>query len=135
MEIDGELCSRCEPMFSTLENLTNLKYRHGSQGYRHYKRRELMESASKGCKLCKILWSETRSSWRDGNDQQLLFRAHSDYFVTHEQSGYDMHPFFNAGKDLFINLSLLSANDGHERYITTFILITAAGKYYILPGT
>ncbi|PMD21488.1 HET-domain-containing protein [Hyaloscypha hepaticicola] len=126
MEIDGELCSRCEPMFSTLENLTNLKYRHGSQGYRHYKRRELMESASKGCKLCKILWSETRSSWRDGNDQQLLFRAHSDYFVTHEQSGYDMHPFFNAGKDLFINLSLLSANDGHERYITTFILITAA---------
>jgi len=50
----------------------------------------------------------------------MLFRAHSDYFVTHEQSGFDMHPFFSAGKDLFINLSLLSANNGHERYITTF---------------
>jgi hypothetical protein len=65
----------------------------------------------------------------------MLFSAHSDYFVTHEQSGFDMHPFFNAGKDLFINLSLLSANNGHERYITTFNLITATGKYYILDST
>jgi hypothetical protein len=65
----------------------------------------------------------------------MLFRAHSDYFVTHEQSGLDMHPFVNAGKDLFINLSLLSTDDGHEIYITTFILITTAGKYYILPST
>lgn len=128
MENDGELCGRCEPMFSTLENLTNLRYRYGSQGYRHYKRYELQASASKGCKLCKILWFETRVSWRDGEDQEIIFRAHSDYFVTHEQSGLDMHPFFNAGNNLFVNVALLSANDGDERYITTFIPITAAGK-------
>lgn len=123
MEIEGELCSRCRPIFSTLENLTKLRYHYDSEGYRHYKRRELSVSASRGCRLCTILWSKTGSLWEE-DDDELIFRAHCVYFV-HEQHG---HPFHNAGKDLSINVSLLSANVGEETYMATFILITAAGK-------
>ncbi|KAH8812496.1 heterokaryon incompatibility protein-domain-containing protein [Xylogone sp. PMI_703] len=125
----ASLCTRCEPMFSTLANLTSLM---SDEGYRHYRRGELEASASEGCKLCTILWSETKELWEE-EDQWVAIKAKFEQQVElevgHRQSDHDLHPFQQAADGLFISIALMSTNGWNDITPTTFLPITAADDH------
>ena len=70
-EVDS--CDRCQRMTSSKEGLEGL---FSSSGYLHYTRREMEESASRGCNLCAAIMQKS-SKW--GRSQHLMLFAARDY--------------------------------------------------------
>lgn len=66
------------------------------EGYEHYNKQELLESADQGCRLCKMIFGYCGAGWRKEKDTRLCFFANAkdrDRSERQSESDSDTHPF------------------------------------------
>ncbi|PVH80359.1 HET-domain-containing protein [Cadophora sp. DSE1049] len=97
MELTPHTCSGCHQIFQTLNNLTNLA---SEEGYQHHDRQSLINRATQGCQLCRIIWNTIEIHWDKDENQTLFLKAEFEYQNDEgDENDVDPHPFRLAAND------------------------------------
>jgi len=101
------------------------------EGYEHYNKQELLESAGQGCHLCKMISSHCGAAWEKEKGTRLCFFAKAkdrDGRKRQPESDSDTHPF-----ERHPITSLYAANPRHV--ILSLAIFTPEGMMYLFWRT